>query len=58
MMQHVISVARGLGRKRILLSGGTQCRNVRAIHFYEKHGFVTVGEFVTEVKNQDMVLEL
>jgi len=58
MMQHVASVVRRMGLERMILSGGTQCGNVRAIHFYEKHGFVKVGQFGTEVANQDMVLDL
>lgn len=59
MMQHIIDVARRLGRKTMVLSGGAREENKRAIHFYEKHGFRKVGEFRgDEVNNYDMVLEL
>jgi ribosomal protein S18 acetylase RimI-like enzyme len=59
MMKHVIAVARRLGRRRMILSGGTQATNARAIHFYQKHGFRKVGEFETPgMNNFDMVLEL
>ena len=42
------------------LSGGVRAENRRAIHFYGKHGFLRVGDFVTsgDVGNHDMVLDL
>jgi GNAT superfamily N-acetyltransferase len=45
LMLHLIWVARRLGRKRMVLFGGTYATNHRAVHFYEKHGFRTVGTF-------------
>ncbi len=58
--QHLIELARRLGRQRVLLLGGTQASNHRAIHFYAKHGFRTIGSFEEPegVFNQDMLLEL
>ena len=58
LMRFVLDVARGLGRTRVILSGGVQERNTRAVRFYEKHGFANVGEFETRINNYDMVLEL
>ena len=59
LMAHVIPLARRLGFKSIVLFGGTREANVRAIHFYEKHGFRKVGEFIGEsVNNYDMILDL
>src|SRR5262245_60928157 len=58
--EHLIELARRLGRQRMLLLGGTQASNHRAIHFYAKHHFRTIGSFEEPagVLNADMVLEL
>jgi GNAT superfamily N-acetyltransferase len=58
--EHLIELARRLGRQRMLLLGGTQASNHRAIHFYAKHRFQTIGSFEEPVGvlNDDMVLEL
>ena len=60
LLRHLCEHARQLGRRYMLLMGGTQCSNARARHFYAKHGFVTVGhyEFPAGVANQDMYLAL
>jgi GNAT superfamily N-acetyltransferase len=58
LMPKVLSLARRLGRKRVVLSGGTQATNHRAIHFYEKFGFRKVGRFATQIENYDMMLDL
>ena len=58
LMPHVLEVVRRLGYRRVVLSGGTQARNMRAVRFYEKFGFVKVGEFMTKINNYDMILEL
>jgi GNAT superfamily N-acetyltransferase len=58
MMSHVLRVAAILGRTRIVLWGGVQATNSRAIHFYTKSGFVKVGEFFTDKNNYDMFLTL
>jgi diamine N-acetyltransferase len=58
VIRHVLGVAKALGRKRMILWGGVQARNTRAIHFYEKWGFRKAGEFLTDQNNHDMILEL
>ncbi|MCL5995073.1 MAG: GNAT family N-acetyltransferase [Chloroflexi bacterium] len=60
VMRHLLDVARKLGRKRMVLWGGTQATNDRAIHFYHKHGFHTVGQFEEPpgFNNYDMILSL
>jgi GNAT superfamily N-acetyltransferase len=60
VMAHVIAVARRLGRKRLVLMGGVRGMNDRAIHFYKKHGFCTVGTFdwPAGFLNYDMILDL
>ena len=48
------------GKRHIVLLGGTQENNARALHYYQKHGFQRAGEFEHPpgVKNVDMVLTL
>jgi GNAT superfamily N-acetyltransferase len=64
VMPHLLDAARRLGRQRIALWGGTQALNHRAIHFYEKFGFVKAGEFEitrkdgTVLNNYSMILTL
>ena len=60
LMAHLCAVARRLGRKRMVLMGGTRGTNERAIHFYKKHGFRTVGTFdwPAGFLNYDMILDL
>jgi GNAT superfamily N-acetyltransferase len=60
LMARLIQIARRLGCKRMVLLGGTQAANHRAVHFYQKHGFRTVGtfEWPAGCDNYDMLLEL
>ena len=46
LMRHMFQVARRLGRKHMLLMGGVYEHNARAVHYYQKVGFKTVGTFV------------
>ena len=46
------------GIKKIILWGGVQCKNERAVNFYKKVGFVTLGIFEYNGFNQDMLLEI
>ncbi|MCC6760840.1 MAG: GNAT family N-acetyltransferase [Chitinophagaceae bacterium] len=57
MLQFVLEDIRKQGAKRVLLWGGVQQVNVAAIKFYQKNGFVTLGQFEHEgVMNTDMFL--
>ncbi len=59
VMKHLLHVATVLGRKRIVLWGGVQARNARAVNFYTKWGFRKVGEFYAHgLDNFDMILEM
>lgn len=59
MMGHLKKIARALGRRRMLLWGGVRHDNPRARHFYEKFGFVEVGQFSAGgVNNSDMIADL
>jgi diamine N-acetyltransferase len=52
----LIHIARDLGRRVMVLLGGVQATNERAVHVYRKHGFETVGsfEYPAGVVNIDM----
>jgi GNAT superfamily N-acetyltransferase len=62
LMRHVFDVARKLGRKHIVLMGGVYVTNERAVHYYQKAGFRTVGTFIAPWasgrESYDMFLEL
>lgn len=60
VMQHVIEIARRLGKTRMVLWGGVQATNERAKKFYTKHGFKHVGDFESPPgrNNHDMIMQL
>jgi GNAT superfamily N-acetyltransferase len=58
LMPHLIDTARRMGKRSIVLMGGTQATNERAVHFYLKFGFGHIGDFQTDVENHDMILYL
>jgi GNAT superfamily N-acetyltransferase len=55
-MPHLVRLARERGARSLVLMGGTQATNARAIAFYEKVGFRRYGGYWTEVFNHDMRL--
>jgi GNAT superfamily N-acetyltransferase len=60
MLQALIQTARQQGRRYMVLMGGTQASNARAIHFYEKLGFQHLirFEYPPSFWNHDMWLTL
>ena len=58
VMGRALALARHLGKRQVILQGGVQATNSRAIGFYDKHGFRKVGSFSTGVENHDMFLDL
>jgi GNAT superfamily N-acetyltransferase len=59
MMERLFPIARQLGIRRVVLWGGVQARNERAIGFYRKWGFRKVGAFFKYgLDNDDMLLNL
>jgi len=46
------------GIKRIILWGGVQSDNVKAVQFYKKHGFRVLGEFEYNGLNYDMIKDI
>ncbi|MEM6844939.1 MAG: GNAT family N-acetyltransferase [Bacteroidota bacterium] len=56
LFSHVETELRKLGAEKIILWGGVQLRNQRAVRFYLKNGFRTLGEFHhNDLDNLDMV---
>ncbi len=53
-MPFLLQLARARGARSLVLMGGTQATNHRAIAFYEKFGFQRHGGYQTEVFNHDM----
>jgi diamine N-acetyltransferase len=60
LMQHIVQTARRLGRKQLILMGGVFVTNERAVHFYEKNGFHSVGSWANNegVVSYDMYQDL
>lgn len=58
MFEFIVNYCRQKNIRRIILWGGVQSTNKKALHFYQKLGFVTLGEFEYNGLNQDMVLEI
>ncbi|MEW2265151.1 GNAT family N-acetyltransferase [Streptomyces sp. NPDC047853] len=56
----IADVARGFGKRRIILLGGVLADNARAIRYYRKNGFQAVGSFTgtNGVRSLDMILDL
>ena len=58
MFYHILDDCRQRFIKRIILWGGVQNTNEKALQFYKKLGFVTLGQFKYNGQNQDMLLEI
>ena len=59
MYKQSMSDLKRKGYKNLVLWGGVQATNYRAVHFYKKLGFQTIGSFWHDGKdNFDMVLPL
>jgi ribosomal protein S18 acetylase RimI-like enzyme len=58
MFRQIKSDLLGRGFKRMILWGGVQSDNEKAIRFYRKNGFKTLGTFEYHGWNEDMFLEI
>lgn len=58
LFQFILSELKGLPTRRLILWGGVQNDNTRAINFYKKTGFHAIGQFEYQGWNTDMVLDL
>jgi len=57
---YIVKIAKLLGKKHIILYGGVFADNIRAIRYYEKHGFKIVGRYNDKNLNEsiDMILDI
>lgn len=58
MFDHILKHCRQKLTRRIILWGGVQATNEKALRFYKKLGFVKLGQFEYNGLNQDMLLEI
>jgi diamine N-acetyltransferase len=58
LLQFILSDLKRQEVKRIILWGGVQLSNARAINFYKKNGFKVSGQFNYKGDNYDMMLEI
>lgn len=58
MFQQIKSDLSAGGITRMILWGGVQSDNEKAIRFYRKNGFKTLGSFEYHGMNEDMILEI
>jgi GNAT superfamily N-acetyltransferase len=59
MFQYILLYLKNTGHRNLVLWGGVQALNRRAVHFYSKHHFKQAGSFWYQGKdNLDMFLEL
>jgi diamine N-acetyltransferase len=54
----ILSDLKEKGIKRIILWGGVQCDNDKAVNYYSRNGFRTLGQFEYNGLNYDMVYEI
>lgn len=57
IFQFILSEIKLLDARRIILWGGVQADNDKAINYYKKNGFKKLGEFHHQGLNYDMILE-
>lgn len=57
MFSYIVETLKVLGMKRIILWGGVQAGNHRAVSYYTRNGFRNLGEFEHNGLNYDMILE-
>jgi len=54
----ILSDLKKNGIKRIILWGGVQLDNERAVNFYQKNDFIVLGQFTYNGENYDMILDI
>lgn len=58
LFRFVLSALKTMGIRRIILWGGVQADNYKAVNYYNKNGFTTLGEFEYNGRNYDMILDI
>ncbi|MBU7577399.1 MAG: GNAT family N-acetyltransferase [Flavihumibacter sp.] len=55
MLEQALPLLKAAGITQLILWGGVQCANIRAVNFYLKNGFRIIGHFDWEGANYDMI---
>lgn len=55
MLKQALPLLKAAGIRQLILWGGVQCANIRAVNFYLKNGFRIAGYFEWEGANYDMI---
>ncbi|MFA5973842.1 MAG: GNAT family N-acetyltransferase [Lentimicrobiaceae bacterium] len=58
LFKFMFSDLKKLGMKRIILWGGVQSDNIKAVNYYNQNGFRALGQFEHNGQNYDMILEI
>jgi GNAT superfamily N-acetyltransferase len=58
LFRFIVGELTPMNKKRIILWGGVQGSNEKAIRFYSKNGFITLGGFEYNGWNYDMIAEI
>jgi ribosomal protein S18 acetylase RimI-like enzyme len=58
LFHFMLSDLKTKGFKRIILWGGVQSSNLKAVNYYLKNGFRKLGQFEHNGMNDDMILEI
>ena len=59
MLAHILEIIKQQGFQKMILWGGVQATNARAVHFYDKHRFIRIANFWHDNKdNIDMILSI
>ncbi len=58
LFDYVLSEIKNRNAKQIILWGGVQIDNIKAVRFYQKNGFRSLGHFQHNGLNEDMLLPL
>ncbi len=58
MFQYILPLVQAEGYRRVLLWGGVQADNFKALNFYQMLGFRTLGSFTYQGENYDLVLDI
>ena len=58
MFKFILAQIQNSNYKRIILWGGVQMTNKKAINYYQQNGFIIHGQFNNSIENLDMLLHL
>jgi diamine N-acetyltransferase len=58
LFQFITADLKNAGINRLILWGGVQASNEKAVNYYKRNGFKTLGQFNHNGENYDMVFEI